>query len=135
MGSLQNVTSKGTPLQRACTPTDKVITTGVRWCDSCYPTLQNAQQRARLTVHCSTPTGANWVKHPANRSRNGVVMNQKGDFTAELRLVWISSLAIGIGALCAVVAWLLQRLIFLFTNLFYYQELSFTHHHNLWQRV
>ena len=62
-------------------------------------------------------------------------MNQKGDFTAELRLVWISSLAIGIGALCAVVAWLLQRLIFLFTNLFYYQELSFTHHHNLWQRV
>jgi H+/Cl- antiporter ClcA len=43
----------------------------------------------------------------------------KGDFTADRRLIWLSALAIPVGLLCAVVALLLQRLIGLFTNLFY----------------
>ena len=62
-------------------------------------------------------------------------MNRKGDFSADLRLLWISSIAIGVGSLCAIVAWLLQRLIFFFTNLFYYQELSFQHHLELYKRA
>ncbi len=62
-------------------------------------------------------------------------MNPKGDFTAELRLLWISALAVGIGSLCAVVAWLLQRLIFFFTNLFYYGEFSFLHHEHLFKQA
>src|SRR6516225_4428608 len=53
-------------------------------------------------------------------------MNLKGDFSAtELRLVWISGLAILIGALCSVIAVLLQSLIGFFTNLFYFQQVSF----------
>jgi len=51
-------------------------------------------------------------------------MKQKGDFTADLRLLWIAGLAIPVGALCAFVAVLLQRLIGFFTNLFY--NLDFT---------
>lgn len=43
-----------------------------------------------------------------------------GDFTATLRVVPISALAIGIGALSAFVALVLLRLIGLFTNLFFY---------------
>jgi chloride channel protein, CIC family len=46
-------------------------------------------------------------------------MKEKGDFTADFRLVWLSTLAIPVGALCAVVAFVLQRLIAFFTNLFY----------------
>jgi H+/Cl- antiporter ClcA len=55
-------------------------------------------------------------------------MNSKGDFTAEARLLWISTLAVGIGVLCAYVALVLLKLIDFFTNLFYYQEFSFVHH-------
>ncbi|HWG45831.1 MAG TPA: chloride channel protein [Gemmataceae bacterium] len=62
-------------------------------------------------------------------------MNQKGDFTAEARLLWISCIAIGIGALCAILAWVLQRLIYFFTNLFYYQQFSFLHQEDLWKRA
>jgi H+/Cl- antiporter ClcA len=51
-------------------------------------------------------------------------MKEKGDFTADWRLVWIAMLAVPVGALCAVVAVVLQRLIGFFTNLFYYQSLS-----------
>jgi H+/Cl- antiporter ClcA len=51
-------------------------------------------------------------------------MNPKGDFTAEVRLLWISALAVVIGALCAFVAVLLLGLIGFFTNLFYFQQLS-----------
>src|SRR5690348_7789531 len=51
-------------------------------------------------------------------------MNQKGDFTAEVRLLWISLLAIVIGALCAVVALVLLRLIYFCTNFCYFQEFS-----------
>jgi H+/Cl- antiporter ClcA len=49
---------------------------------------------------------------------------EKGDFTADPRLLGVSALAVGIGSLCAFVALALQKLIFLFTNLFFYQHLS-----------
>jgi H+/Cl- antiporter ClcA len=49
----------------------------------------------------------------------------KGDFTAGIHLLWISALAIGIGALCALVAVVLLKLIGFFTNLFYFQTISF----------
>jgi H+/Cl- antiporter ClcA len=52
-------------------------------------------------------------------------MNEQGDFTAEARLVGISAIALAIGACCAVAALVLLKLIELFTNLFYFQELSF----------
>jgi chloride channel protein, CIC family len=48
----------------------------------------------------------------------------RGDFTAEPRLLSISILAIIIGIVCAFVARLLLWLIALFTNLFYFQEIS-----------
>ncbi len=51
-------------------------------------------------------------------------MIKKGDFTANPRLIWITALAIPVGALCAFVALALQRLIGLFTNLFYYHRLA-----------
>jgi len=43
-----------------------------------------------------------------------------GDFSTTLRVLPISALAVGIGALCAFVALALLRLIGLFTNLFYF---------------
>lgn len=49
-------------------------------------------------------------------------MKDKGDFTADLRLLWISALAVPVGGLCALVAIVLQRLIGFFTNVFYYQS-------------
>jgi H+/Cl- antiporter ClcA/CBS domain-containing protein len=49
----------------------------------------------------------------------------RGDFTADRRLIGISLLALGIGALCALVAAALLGLIALFTNLFYFHRLSF----------
>ncbi|MFO0968553.1 MAG: chloride channel protein [Gemmataceae bacterium] len=48
----------------------------------------------------------------------------KGDFTAQARLLWITAMAIIIGALCAFVAVGLLWLIGFFTNLFYFQRLS-----------
>jgi H+/Cl- antiporter ClcA len=51
-------------------------------------------------------------------------MKERGDFTADRRLIWLSALAIPIGILCAYVALLLLWLIGLFTNLFYYGTLS-----------
>ncbi len=51
-------------------------------------------------------------------------MNEKGDFTAEARLLWISVLAIVIGALCAVVALVLLKLIYFCTNFCYFQTFS-----------
>jgi H+/Cl- antiporter ClcA len=47
-----------------------------------------------------------------------------GDFTTTLRVLPISALAIVIGAVCAVVALVLLRLIGLFTNLFYFGRWS-----------
>ncbi|MBX6316505.1 MAG: chloride channel protein, partial [Isosphaeraceae bacterium] len=46
------------------------------------------------------------------------------DFATEIRLVLICALAILVGALCTGVAVVLLRLIDLFTNLFFYQQLS-----------
>jgi H+/Cl- antiporter ClcA len=53
----------------------------------------------------------------------------KGDFTAEVRLVWIAALAVGIGAACAFVAVALLWLIALFTNLFFFGQLSVNPEH------
>ena len=47
-----------------------------------------------------------------------------GDFSTTLRVLPISALAVGIGAMCAFVALALLRLIGLFTNLFYYGHWS-----------
>jgi chloride channel protein, CIC family len=47
-------------------------------------------------------------------------MREKGDFTADVRLIWITLFAIPVGILCAFVALVLQRLIGFFTNLFYH---------------
>lgn len=52
------------------------------------------------------------------------VVKEGGDFTTEFRLVGISAIAIVIGAVCAVVAYGLLRMIELFTNIFYFQEFS-----------
>src|SRR3954447_22986255 len=50
---------------------------------------------------------------------------EKGDFTASVRLLWISALAFAVGALCTGVAFTLLRLINFFTNLFYFGQVSF----------
>ena len=57
----------------------------------------------------------------------GLRLLQKGDFTAGVRLLWIASLALVIGATCSAVAVVLFRLIDFFTNLFYFQTFSFVH--------
>ena len=51
---------------------------------------------------------------------------RKGDFTADPRLIWISALALVVGAVCAFVAVALMWMIGLFTNLFFYHELAAT---------
>src|SRR5262249_3677986 len=51
---------------------------------------------------------------------------QKGDFTANVRLLWIAALAVVIGALCAFVAVALLWLIGVFTQLFYFPGEFFT---------
>jgi len=48
----------------------------------------------------------------------------RGDFTADRRLLMIAAIALPIGALCAVVAIALLKLIAFFTNLFFYGRLS-----------
>jgi H+/Cl- antiporter ClcA/CBS domain-containing protein len=48
-----------------------------------------------------------------------------GDFTADARLIWLSALALLVGLLCALIAIVLLGLIGFFTNLFFYQRLSF----------
>jgi hypothetical protein len=56
------------------------------------------------------------------------VVKESGDFTAEFRLVGISAIAVAIGTICAAVAFLLLRMIELFTNLFYFHEFSLHPH-------
>jgi H+/Cl- antiporter ClcA len=51
-------------------------------------------------------------------------MTEKGDFTASPRLIFISAIALGVGALCAFVAVVLMWLIGLFTNLFFYHQIA-----------
>jgi H+/Cl- antiporter ClcA len=53
-------------------------------------------------------------------------MTQKGDFTASPRLLFISAIALVVGALCALVAVGLMWMIGLFTNLFFYHQLAAT---------
>src|SRR5947209_152443 len=52
-------------------------------------------------------------------------MKERGDFTADRRLIWLSALAIPTGVICAFVALVLQRLIGFFTSAFYYQDFTF----------
>ena len=47
-----------------------------------------------------------------------------GDFTASARVLWITALAIPIGAVASLSALVLLRLIALFTNLFYFGKFS-----------
>ena len=47
------------------------------------------------------------------------------DYSADARIVVISALAAALGAVCAVVAWLLLELVALSNNLFYYHQWSF----------
>ncbi|HET7307259.1 MAG TPA: chloride channel protein [Gammaproteobacteria bacterium] len=50
---------------------------------------------------------------------------RSADFDADVRLVKISAIAIVVGAICAVIALILLRLIGLFTNLLFHQNFSF----------
>src|SRR5215813_1339599 len=49
-------------------------------------------------------------------------LSDLGDFTTGPRVLTISAMAVAIGSVCAYVAWLLLKLIGLFTNLFFYQR-------------
>ncbi|WDZ94813.1 chloride channel protein [Herbaspirillum sp. WKF16] len=51
-------------------------------------------------------------------------MKHKRDYTADGRLPFLAALALAIGALATGAAWILLKLIALFTNLFYFQRLS-----------
>jgi H+/Cl- antiporter ClcA/CBS domain-containing protein len=61
---------------------------------------------------------------PARAQSRKSTLDELGDFTTTFRVVPISLMAIGIGAIGACVAWFLLRLIGLFTNVFYYQRFS-----------
>jgi len=49
-----------------------------------------------------------------------------GDFTAKRRLIRISAIAVVIGFLSAVIAYVLLKLIALFTNIFFFQRITFS---------
>ena len=55
-----------------------------------------------------------------------MIENTKRDFAAQPRLLAISAIALCVGVLGAVVAWILFHLIGLFTNLFYYQRFAWS---------
>jgi chloride channel protein, CIC family len=55
---------------------------------------------------------------------NSEHQKELGDFTTTLRIAPIALIAIAIGITASYVAWLLLKLIGLFTNLFYYQRLN-----------
>ena len=55
-----------------------------------------------------------------------MIENTKRDFAAQPRLLAISAIAICVGVLGALVAWVLFHLIGLFTNLFYYQRFAWS---------
>ncbi|HJT23207.1 MAG TPA: chloride channel protein [bacterium] len=52
--------------------------------------------------------------------------NEKGDFTTSRRTLWITLLALGIGAVGSVTAMALMKLIGFFTNLFFFQTFSWS---------
>src|SRR5581483_6120112 len=76
--------------------------------------------RARLMDSSPQPAGAHEPVHLASANR--------GDFTADIRLIWLSLLAIPVGGVCAIVALVLQRLIAFFTHVFYYGSFSVPEH-------
>jgi H+/Cl- antiporter ClcA len=51
-------------------------------------------------------------------------MDHKADFSTNRRVLFISAIAIGIGAVCSLIAVLLLKTINFFTNLFFYQQFS-----------
>jgi H+/Cl- antiporter ClcA/predicted transcriptional regulator len=55
-------------------------------------------------------------------------MDNKSDFSANRRLLPVSAIALGIGALCSLIAVALLKIIYFFTNLFFYQQISFAFH-------
>ncbi len=59
-------------------------------------------------------------RHKAKKKRH----EQLGDFTATIRMLPISLLAIVVGSVASLVAWLLLKLIGLFTNLLYFGRLD-----------
>jgi H+/Cl- antiporter ClcA len=71
--------------------------------------------------HSEEPTGSGSNTTFAQRTT-------LGDFTADLRLIWISLLAIPVGLICAFVALILVRLIAFFTNVFYYGSFEIPDH-------
>ena len=62
--------------------------------------------------------------HPHENGRSAPLETRGGDFTTTHQVIPIALLSIRIGALAAVVALALSRLIGLFTNLFYFQRWS-----------
>jgi len=73
-----------------------------------------------------TPRRTLWSVRGSEGSTPGLPpLPAPGDFTADRRLIALSALAGATGAIAAVVAVVLLRLIGLFTNLFYYQRVSF----------
>jgi H+/Cl- antiporter ClcA/predicted transcriptional regulator len=58
------------------------------------------------------------------RFERGGISDELGDFTTSRRVIRITALAVGIGAISAGIAWLLLRLIAFFTNLFFFQRFS-----------
>ncbi len=73
--------------------------------------------RSRFTT---TDERAGQKRGSSSRKGDGL-----GDFTADARLIWLSALALVVGLLCALIAIVLLGLIGFFTNLFFYQRLSF----------
>ncbi len=68
------------------------------------------------------------------------VLKERGDFTAGVELLRVAAMSLVVGAACSVVALVLLRLIDFFTNLFYFQTLSFApaspaNHHLGWLSV
>lgn len=62
--------------------------------------------------------------HSFRNLGNHEVLGKLGDFTANPRMILLSLLALGIGAISACIALILLRLIGLFTNLFFFQRWS-----------
>ena len=61
---------------------------------------------------------------PTPEASGGARLKHLGDFTADLQVISISALALGIGVVSAFVALGLLRLIGFFTNLFFYQRIG-----------
>ena len=64
------------------------------------------------------------MSQPADAKHGKSCLEELGDFTTTVRVIPISLMAIGIGVISSFVAYLLLKLIGLFTNVFYYQRLS-----------